>query len=440
MASELGAVVMKAGRIILFTISVFMVFGCAFNNPPPVDEGAVNYYSKEVETSTYVDPDDSILEPVEIRIYDEQGKLTAISKNIYSVVNAAELAALTDDYPIYKVSRTNVYEVSSEGKEEMAAYYLYTYYRDEYQYVDDDGVTQDAVDYVLLRGETRTPDDVLRLYYDVTYPWPDAANYDVYETIIDVRTSDSLVTARQESTYILHGDGVRRFITEKYYNLDSSDVLKLSKEFATWYDADPFDYLYDLYHSFRSDDTGAEEEFYYFTRYSRDGNGYIYEQADYDYDYAASAIPIAGDKSFTVPFVYDIEFAMIKDKATVLTTKYDSLGNIIRDERSLNGELNEYTTYAYNRASELTDELRYTKGGSLLRDRKTLRYTDEYREDEYFRIKETCVFKYYDYNLTNESQAESRSLNRPAGSFMGKTDEQIRENKYLKMNEHYRSN
>ncbi|MBI9108048.1 MAG: hypothetical protein JEZ04_14970 [Spirochaetales bacterium] len=430
---------MKADKLIILCLAALVFSGCPLNAPPSAEEGAVNYYSKEIETSVYVDPDDAFLEPIEQRIYDEQGRLTAISKHTYSYLNEAS----PSEYPVYKISRTDVYEVSSDGTETKVEYYLYTYLRDSYQWVDDDGVTQDAVDYVLLTGKSYTADDTLRLYYDVVYDAPDAANYDVYLSITDRENAGGTITALQESTYVLHGDGVKRFRTEKYYDLDSSDTLKLSKEFATWYDAaEPYDYLYDLYHSFRSDDTGADEEFYYFTRYSRNGSGYIYEQADYDYDWEnalVSATPLIRDvdKSFTVPFAYDIEFLMIKDKATVLTTEYDSLGNIILDERTLNGELNEYTRYTYNRASELTDQLRYTRGGSLLHDRTTIRFTEEYREDVYHRLKETCVYKYYDYNSSPESQ-EARGLIRSADSFTGKSDEEIRQAMYEKMNKHYR--
>lgn len=440
MASELGVVAMKTVKLIIICLSAVLIFGCALSSPPPPDEGAVNYYSKEVATSIYVDPYDQFLEPVETRIYDDQGRLTAISRDTYTYWNEAAPA----EYPAYKITRTDVYEVSIDGTEELVEYYLYTYFRDEFQYLDDDGVTQDDVDYVLLRGESHSADDVLRLYYDVVYDTPaDPANYDVYLSITDKEAAGDTVTALQENTFILDGYGLKQIRTEKYYHLDNTDTLVLSKEFASWYDsAEPYDYLYDLYHAFRSDSNGAEEEFYYFTRYSRNNSGYIYEQADYDYDWEnalISATPLNRnvDKSYTVPFVYDIEFALIKDKATVLTTEYDSLGNIILDERTLNGELNEYTTYTYNRASELTDQLRYTRGGTLLHDRTTVRYSDEYREDIYYRIKEKCEFKYYDYNSTSESQ-ESRGLMRSADSFTDKTDEEIRQIIYRKLNNHYR--
>ena len=88
-----------------------------------------------------------------------------------------------------------------------------------------------------------------------------------------------------------------------------------------------------------------------------------------------------------------------------------SAGNITLDERWYRGELVEYTKYVYNSDSELTDKNRYTHGGSLLRDRKTVRFRDQTIYGKPYSVKETCEYKYYDYTDT-ESQAEeeSRSL------------------------------
>lgn len=436
---------MKVKRIFLMLgFLSAVVTGCdllgIFSDDEAVNE--ISYYSKEVEFSTYVDPDGYFLEPVERRIYGEDGKLKAIFKNFY-----ADQALPADDYPYYANDKTEVYEVDDAGTATLIEYYLYTYQRDEYEYTDDEGVTELVFDYILNRGESYTPDDVLRLYYDVTYI-DDPVDYDYYTLIEDKRADTDDVIARQESTYITDGGGLTRYRTEKFYSLAAPDdtEVSLSREFAAWYDADDddengeYDYLYELYHSYYGDVTDSANEFYYFTRYSRNDNGDIYEQADQYYDDTGIPQIVSADyengtfdATFVlnpVPplavhpgqFVYEIDFDNIGAKANILNTEYDSLGNITKDVRSLNGEISEIVLYTYNDDSELIDESRYTKGGSLLRDRITISYRDEYRDGIYYRVKETTTFKYYDYEGTDEDQQSSvASL-----SFSGSTSEGIR--------------
>ena len=406
-------------RYFLMLCLILIICSCDPNPSAGTEPGEVNYYSKEVELSAYVDPDGWFLEPVESRIYGEDGKLSAVFEYLYEDQESSGYYANT---------RTNVYEADDAGELTLVEYYEYDYIRDDYEYVDEDDVTQTDYDYILTRGETRSPDDELIFFYDVTY-LVQAADYDLYTSIIDYDAkgtediADDTEVARQEVTYLKESGNVLGYRTEKFYCLDDDDNMVLSKEFACWYDsADPYDYLYELYHSFRSDTTDTSEEFYYFTRYSRDANGYVYEQADFDYDSTGVPGAGAGDYSYTTiaaydainytpadvqPFVYDILFDNIGEKATVLTTEYDAYGNIIKDERSLNGSLSEYTVYSYNSDSELTEQARYTKGGTLLYDRTSIRYSDEIRDDEYFRKKETYTYKFYDY--AEESQS-SRSL------------------------------
>ena len=412
---------------------VFVISGCDWGMNTS-DNNEIRYYTKEVELSRYID---DYLQPVESLIYDEDGKLSVIFKYFYA--DPDSLGYSVND-------KTEIYEVDEAGVLVLVEYYLYEYQIDYYEYEDDDGVIQtDGRDYILNRGETYDPgndlsdpgDDILVLYYDVTYKLPlSDVYYDEYETIIDYEASPVKEIARQESTYTI--DGYR---TEKFYNLADSDAasVTLVKEFACWYDADePWDYLYELYHSIRGTtldestpdpDDVIDDEIYYFTRYSRNDNGDIYEQADFLYDPAG--IPVDADGSFTVdpllaePFAYNIEFNAIGVKATVLNTEYDSLGNIIKDKRSLNGQLSEYTTYTYNSNSELTDQSRYTQGGTLLYDRVSIQYRDEDRDGIYYRVKEESTFKYYKdeffdpdsskalqtVNIQNKKQKNYRKVN-----------------------------
>ncbi|MBN2658863.1 MAG: hypothetical protein JXR86_17545 [Spirochaetales bacterium] len=382
------------GKIIIITTACLFLLSCdLLVNSGSGETNHISYYSKEVELSTYVDPDGYFLEPVESRIYNEEGELSVIFRHYYSDM---------ENTGYYANDRTEVFEIDDSGGEALVEYYLYEYVRDDYEYTDEEGATLSAFDYILSRGETYDSEDRLVLYYDVTYTAPSATGYEYYTAITDYQTgSPDKEIARQESTYISDGYGDLRYRTEKFYNLADSAAasVSLAKEFACWYDsAAPYDYLYELYHSVRSDD--GSDEYYYLTRYARNESGDIYEQADWVYDSAGSSpVPKEGDGSFAVPFSYDVDFADIGEKATVLKSLCDSLGNYVLDERSLDGVLSEYTTYTYNSHSELTDKSRYTDGGTLLYDRLSIRYRDEYRDGVYYRIREESQFKYYDpYN------------------------------------------
>ena len=404
---------MKSTRYLLIIIVVFLfllLVNCSLlnliGNNTKTEE--ISYYSKEVEVSRYVDPGESFLEPVESYIYDENGKLSAVFKNLYEDVNS-------DGY--YLNNRTNIYQVDENGNNTLIQYYKYTYVKDKYEYIDDDGITQSDSDYNLLTGEiystNETPDDetddVKVNYYTVTYTPNDDTIYEDYLSIIDY-DKDNNITNRQDDTYQTDGYGDRRYRTEKYYSLsDPADplTLSLSSEYASWLDtvAEPYDILYELYHSVRS--TTGTDEFYYYTKYERNDSGDIYQQTDYVYDDPAIPKLPAGnyeEGSLDDSGPYAIIFAGIHKMATVLKSEYDPKGNVVRDDRFLDGQLKEYTIYKYNDSSELTDKIRYTNGGSFIHDRTSIRYHDETRDGVYNRIKETFIYKYYDYESTGEGQ------------------------------------
>ncbi|RKX84402.1 MAG: hypothetical protein DRP57_05945, partial [Spirochaetes bacterium] len=168
---------------------------------------------------------------------------------------------------------------------------------------------------------------------------------------------------------------------------------------------EPYNVLYELYHSVRS--TTGTDEFYYYTKYERNDARDIYQQTDYVYD--DPAIPKLNlgdyqDGSLDDSGPYNILFNAIGEMATVLKSEYDAKGNVVRDDRFLDGQLKEYTIYKYNDSSELTDKIRYTNGGNFIHDTTSIRYHDETRDGVYNRIKETFVYKYYDYESTGEGQ------------------------------------
>jgi hypothetical protein len=219
-----------------------------------------------------------------------------------------------------------------------------------------------------------------------------------------------------------------------------------------------YDYLYDLYHSYRGDNN--TEEFYYFTRYSRNETGWVYEQADYEYAWADGLDPELADGSFNTtvsaadtdgwnpgplgPFDYTPEFNKIGPQTSVLRTEYDESGNIILDEHFFMGELTEYTAYTYNSYNELTDKYRYTDGGNLLRDKKTVRFREEVLYGQSYSVKEICEYKYYDYSdtepQTDEESGRTTSIRmmHPVDSYTGEDEQQTRFIRYGKINNNYR--
>jgi hypothetical protein len=401
-------------RISLLAASFIILAGAGGCNLVFFSDGTVandiSYFSKEVELWTYIDADGFDLQPVENHIYGEDGMLEVVFKFYYED---------QEDSGYYTNTRTDVFEVDEAGALTLVEYYIYEYVKDDWEYVDDDGYTVQTFDYIISRAETHTPDDTLVLFYDVTY-LTSPTEWDYYLTIIDQRVDPAKVIARQESTYLdvdLGAGVVTAYRTEQFFDLaDPEDAeVSLSREFASWYSStDPFEYLYELYHTVRGEQ-GSTEDRYYLTQYSRDDNGNIYEQADEDYDPIGPppgtfAIPVDSsgtylDGSYDLSgavfpadqFVYPISFVNIGAKATVLYTKYDSLGNIILDERYLNGRLTEYTSYSYDTASNLIDQSHFTQGGALLYDRTSIKYIEETRDDVYYWIIETSTFKYYDY-------------------------------------------
>ncbi|GEM_PF-5083065 len=410
---------MKLIKCLLISITAFpflLLANCNLLNLSGnnMETEKINYYSKEVEVSRYVDPGESDLEPVESYIYDDTGKLSAVFINLYEDVNG-------DGY--YLNTRTNIYQVDENGNKTLIQYYKYTYRKDIYEYLDDEGITQSDFVYELLTGEVwstnNTPDDetddIKEHYYIVTYTTNDDTIYEDYLSIIDY-DKDNNITNRQDDTYQVDGDGNRRYRTEKFYSLsDPADpnTLSLSSEYAAWLDTSaPYDILYELYHSVRS--SNGTDEFYFYTKYERNDSGDIYQQTDYVYDDPSMPKLNNGDYqdgSLDDSGPYTISFDAIGKMATVLQSEYDSKGNVIKDERFLDGQLKEYTIYRYNESSELIDKIRYTNGGSFIHDRTSIRYHDEIRDGVYNRIKETFIYKYYDYESTGEGQKVIRELN-----------------------------
>ncbi len=410
---------MKITRFLMLIIPILIISACNFLNLTDSAEKVnnISYYSKKVEVSKDIDPDINPdrydLQPVESRLYKSDGTLAVIFRYYYIDPD--------DSYSqnIFVNNRTNVFKVDKDGEETLIEYYKYEYYLDLYKYINDDEITVTGYSYIPSHGETYKADDTLVLYYDSTYEnWgtgtdevdPDNVAEARLTSTIDTKVGDpDAIIARHELTYIdVDGSGDRRYRTEKFYSLTDptdTDTLALKEESARWYDTDaPYNYIYNLYHTIRSSD--SSDGFYYYTSYSRNDNGDVYEQADWEYDstgtVSSTPVPKGGDNSFTVdpllaePFVYDIEFDDIGAKATVRNREYDSFGNLTKEIQYLSGQVSEYTTYTYNSNSELTDKSRYTQGGTLLYDRTSIQYKDEYRDGAYYRVKEESTFKYYD--------------------------------------------
>lgn len=431
-----------------------LLCGCSFNNPAAAVEGAVRYYTKEVVLNTWVDDEKTWWDEVETRLYNEQGSLSVVLKNNYEQMTET-------GHEDYMIVQTDVYEIDSNGEQQLSEYYRYEYHPDYYEYIDDEGNETIDVCYRISRGETYSADEVLRYYYTVDYTTeavvPDGnyetPDYDYYASIIDVRTVDDENTAEQHATYAEDPDGQKHIRTEKFFIRNADDTgLELAKEFACWYDAaSPYRHTYNLYHSFRGEE--AEDEFYYFTRFSYDDSGNIHQQTDFEY--TADTVPTVtpgdhfdgtfeDDQALGWPLAtmnYEAEFNKIGEQQAMLRKDYDAAGNIVLEEQWYKGELIEYSEYSYNGASVLTDMKRYTNGGNLLNDRKTIRFSDrilsvagyskddEESEQEYT-IKEICEYKYYDYSAS-ESQSDSRSgvpllMIRPSDSWTGLSEQQIR--------------
>lgn len=477
--------VMKIGLGLCFILPVGLsLIGCSYNNPADAVNDVIKYYTKEVMLSSWadVDADDddekTCWGEVEMRLYDEQGELAVVSVNTWSEM---------DDIGNFMITRTDVYEVDDDGEYELSEYYIYDYLKDDYEYVDDDGVTQSAIDYLFLRGKTYSSDDVLRYYYYMTYD--DTAVDEVsevsdtagdseidddndtdnayYTSIINKRTSDGESIAEQYCDWVEDPDGDKKFRTEKYYTRNTADDdILLSAEYACWYEvSSPYYYQYELYHSFRGEPDGDDastadvdesEEFYYFTRFSRNAAGYVYEQADYNYSFDNTDLTIAlVDGSFknndadlgwaTGTFHYSLDFDSIGVQETVLMTEYDAAGNCTLDKQMYKGELVEYTEYTYNSDSELTDEVRYTEGGSLTYEQTTIRFNDETLYGKDYSLKTTCEYKYYD-NDSSDWDSDTYDFNsRTAGKMMRSTDSfyglnetEMKHIRYSRFNNNYR--
>ena len=231
---------MKSTKYLFITVVLFLILpltNCNLLNLFGNNSGTEKpgYYSKEVEVNRYVDTKKRDLEPVESYIYDENGILSDVFKNIYEDVNG-------DGY--YLNTRTNIYQADKNGNKTLIQYYKYTYRKDTYEYVDDEGTTQTDHDYELLTGEVysanETPDDetddIKVNYYTVTYTPDSTTVYEEYTSIIDYDKNNNVIN-RQDDTYIddtgspiiiaEHSD--LRYRTEKYYSLDDpADFSSLS--------------------------------------------------------------------------------------------------------------------------------------------------------------------------------------------------------------------
>jgi len=379
------------------------------------EQTIIDYYSKTVEYNTYIDPDEYYLEPAETRVYDEQGRLVLIFIYHYEPYDPDGFYWLN--------TRTDVYDVDSAGGRTLTEYYTYEYLEDYYTYFDAEGNEIEVTEFLIEHAKTYSPEDEVLKYYDVIYD-QDPAHPDRYRSITDWMLSGSgsfVNVGLQLCTYMIVNPGAPAedqfydYRTEKYYDTtpDEND-LSLSAEYACWYDENDGRWLYELFHTIRSSETGVDE-FYYYTLFSWDENDNVYMQSDFDYD--NSDVPVLGDGSYDDsgagttgplgPFIYSVTHENIGPLEETLITEYDDVGNIISDKRMTGGIIKEYITYSYNEFSEQTDMCRYVDNASQLYERISTRFREEYLQGVYYRIKEECIYRFYD----EETENSARTIN-----------------------------
>lgn len=401
-------------RVALALIAAALIasaVSCSFLLGPEPTESKIEYYSKTVEYSRYVDPAQNYYVPVERRMYDRYGRLSGIYRHTYEPV------AGDTDYWVLK--RTDLYEVSTTGVEGLAEYYVYSYVADDYTAFDDDDVAYAVHDYKLTRGDSYTPAGYNWHYYAVAYQ--DLPNQpDRYTSIVDyARDSGGAfgVIARQESTYrLIYEDPVLDYdyydyVTEKFFlSSTPGGTLKLSEEFASWYNATA-QWTHEIYHTFRGDD--AANEVWYYTKYDWNEAGQVFAQQDFYYDPSdITTIATYGVQTISPAWINpagampSLTFANIGALAESLTKSYDELGNVSLKVRSALGAEYERIVYRYEGDKE-TSMLRYVNGKHYAYDRTETRYYDIDRDGVAYGVAEELV---YHSGETGEADEESASM------------------------------
>ncbi len=404
-------------RVALVLVAAMLVASagsCSFLLGPTPTESDVDYYSKTVEYSRYVDPAEAYYVPVERRMYDRYGRLSGIYRHTYEPV--------AGDADYWVLRRTDLYEVSTDGDEGLAEYYVYSYVADDYTAFDDDDVAYPVHDYKLTRCDSYTPAGYNWHYYTVSYQ--DLPNQpDRYLAIIDYArdSSDAFgVIARQESTYrLIYEDPVLAYdyydyVTEKFFLADEpGGTLELSEEFASWYD-DAAQWTHEIYHTFRGDT--ASDEVWYYTKYDWNEAGQVFAQQDFYYDdaalpkivgtYADGTLNPATISPALPADMFALSFDAIGALAESLTKSYDELGNVSLKVRSALGAEYERIVYRYDGDRE-TSMLRYVNGKNYAYDRTETRYYDAVRDGVSYGVAEELV---YHTGETGEADEESASV------------------------------
>jgi len=406
--------------VIALTAMLPLFSACSFFFAATPEEPQIDYYSKTVEYSAYLDPNEYYLEPVETRLYDDTGALDAVFRYYYEPAEAGS------DY--YVLVKSEVYTVSN-GNESLAEYYTYEYVRDDYAEFDEDDVPYDVTEYLVSHGESFTPGGFRWHYFDVVYQVLDDIDYQAarYMTIrdheYDSDTDAFVETARQESTYAVVSSVVvdsttvdyYDYITEKYFVApEPGEALALTQEFASWYNADGY-WTHELFHSIRSSDGTGATPIYFYTKYDWNQEGYVYLQQDFAFDTAVGTF--LADETINAPGAYnddtydttsigayDLEFAAIGSLVEVLNKSYDEFGNVIQRSRAYNGSEHERIVYRYDEYEEIS-MARYVQGQSFPYDRTETRFYDQYRDDGYYRVKEELAYRSYESDFVEDSAA-----------------------------------
>lgn len=406
-----------------FLIPAVLIFlGCPLLQGPIMDGTAIDYYSKIIEYSAYVDPYGYSLEPVETRLFDEQGKLSGIFRYYYEPFEEG-----SDDWVLIK---TAVYDVSSVGDESLSNYYIYEYIKDTYTVFDEEDNPYEVTEYLLSKGESYTAKNFLYHYYDVVYTAAFDYEPERYLSIRDYEWDEDLEVfkeaARQVSTYAvvyrteINGTDVAYwdFVTEKYFDTPSGeDEMSLSQEFACWYDEEGL-WTHELYHTVRSS-TGTKNVYYY-TKFDWNDAYQVYRQQDFNYDPASIPTLSAQPEAFLngtyniyqtstdpdpLQLNYNLQFNAVGALEEALTLTYDDLGNVVLKVMDSNGSEHERIVYRYNSNSEELSMARYIQGTSYPYDRVETRYRDEYREGVYYRVREELTYKSYESDNTRSFRA-----------------------------------
>jgi len=397
----LSLVMVSAGAVFSAGCSLFFI------ETPSVPE--VDYYSKTVDYSRYIDPYEYYLEPVETRIYDYEGVYDGLVRYSYKPMDA-------DEY-YWVLSRADIYSVS-DGVETLVEYYKYSYLEDTYTWFDEDGEAQVATEYLLKRGEGYSADKILMHCYDILY---DDFDYQIarYKSIRDysVDATGSLTEiATQTSTYALvsgtagTSSAYYDYVTEKYYDTPPDGALSLAQEFASWYNTDGY-WTHELFHTVRSG--GVEAIQFFYTKYDWNPQNLVYRQQDFLY--TNTGLPaIQADGSFNATIgSFALAFGNIGSLVESLEQEYDEQENVVLKLRSTYGNESERIEYRYNGTDQVS-EVRYVEGSQTARDSTETRYFDQYRDGVYYQVKESFVYRSFtsDDDDDNSKSLAARALGR----------------------------